>query len=331
MLKSCKEQNSIIMSFSNTSQSSTDRLISETNNKLKEGFKSLCCQLSNATEAGASYQFVPVYEYKELYSSSFASNGPIINFTILEDEITFTLSDSVYNICDEFAIENDSIIGFVYEDSVGREYKDAIGAYTTSFADFQPNKMYTIRITLIRSSGYQIVYEINVETDGSNNITTASTRNTYSNTNISNVNTSTIGRIPTSYEVMVADILEVRVNGEFVKYVDMEGADYVPTYCLSYNPVMPFTDMNLPKLKVEYNSVDHIYLEAAAMVTPIIGNTVHSISYFVTNGTAEITIGTTSSTIPANVYATITASTLIAEDFSVDATSGKVYITITRP
>lgn len=319
------------MAFSSNHSSNTDKLISETNNKLKEGFKTLCCNLSNIAEVNSDYEFIPVYEYKELYASSFNIDAPLINFTIVNTEITFTLSNNVYNICDGFTEHLDAIIGFIYEDSVGREHKTLFGTYTTDFSNFTPEKSYIVRITLIHSSGYIVVYDLNIMTDRSNNIATANVVNIYSNTNISNVSTSTLGRIPTSYEVMVADILEIKKDGVFFKYVDMQGADYTPTQCLSYNPVMPFTTLNLPKLKVEYNSVEHVYLESAAMAAPILGNSVHSISYFVTSGTVEIIIGGVSHTIPANIYATITANTLIAESFDVDATSGKVYITITRP
>lgn len=299
--------------------------------ELKSGFKNLCCKLDTS---GSTYNFIPVYEYRQLGATSFSAQVGSSNLMeIVEGNITFTPSSHVYDICDNYKLVEDplSTIAMYYEDSLGRNY-EINGSTTINFANY-PNKRIKARIHSYRSSGYKQIEELIITVDGSSEVSGASVVRVYTNTNVSNIQDGVVmnGLIPTPYEIMVKDILEVRKNGEFEKYVDLNGNDYTPTYCLSYNPVMPFTSLDVPELKVNYDEVEYLNLDSGTSLT-ILPDTVHMVSILSRNATTDVVIdGGSTSLIVDGQSVTFPFSTLNKNTIKITPSGGKAYVSLIKP
>jgi len=296
--------------------------------ELKSGFKNLCCKLD---ASGSTYNFIPVYEYRQLGATSFSTQVGSSNLMEIDgSNITFTPSSDVYDICDNYELVQDNLSTIVmfYEDSLGRNH-EINGVTTINFANY-PNKTIKARIHSYRSSGYKQIEELIIRIDDSPEIFGASILRVYTNTNVSNIQAVVInGLIPTPYEIMVKDILEVRKNGEFEKYVDLNGDDYTPTYCLSYNPVMPFTSLDVPELKVNYDEVE--YVEVTASTLSILADTVHTISILSNGGTTDISIDNNLATALLDGQSiTFPFSTLNKHAIDISPVS-KAYVSLIKP
>lgn len=299
--------------------------------ELKSGFKNLCCKLD---ASGSTYNFIPVYEYRQLGATSFSPQVGSSNLMEIIDnnKIKFTPSSDVYDICDNYQLVVDplSTILMYYEDSLGRNY-EINGVTEIPFGNYS-NKTIKARIHSYRSSGYKQIEEFIITVDGSSEISGTSVVRVYTNTNVSNIQDSVVmnGLIPTPYEIMVKDILEVRKNGKFEKYVDLNGNDYTPTYCLSYNPVMPFTSLDVPELKVNYDEVEYLNLYSGTPLT-ILPDTVHTISVLSYNGKTDISVdGGTAASLLDGQSITFPFSTLNKNNIDI-IPSAKAYVSLIKP
>jgi hypothetical protein len=314
-----------------TTKSNTQNM-GELNKNLRQLNDGICCLTEATTTSTSDYEYIPVYEFIELYTNTFAREAsPFFSYTPTEDGgVTFTLSSTVSNICSEFSEDNDPVIGYVYEDSAGRVLRGQFIPFDVSFRAFGPSKNFTIHITITRTSGFIQTHELIIYTDAEGVIDSIIPQNVYSNTNRSNGNINLFGLIPTTYEVMVQDILEVRQNGTFLKYVDLAHADYTPRYCLSYNPVMPFSSMYVPKLNVTYNNAS--YTEVSSITENFPVETFHIFSVFCISGTVTLSIGGAAPIpVPVGLSLTYPFTSLNTEEFVIDATSGVAYISTTKP
>lgn len=313
---------------------STERLLSETNNKLKQGFHNLCCKLDSTT---SNFTATPVYVYRKVYAPIFSTTAPTPLLITYDGEgsLRFQYTGDVYNLCDEFGVISDQICSFIYEDSTGfkqsngtigdfiKDYSKLLGLYSTS------TKQFYFKITLVRTSGFQQVCIGSFIIDNGE-FSDIEIKDTFTNTNVSNIDTITFnGLIPTPYEVMVEDILEIRENGIFLKYVDLNHTDYtVPEgVCLSYNPVMPFTELADISLPVTYNTINR-YKIINDFVT-FSADTMHKISYSVISGEGTIEIDLATSIAPAGISETFEATTLLSNQIGIISPDAGTTIIVT--
>lgn len=302
---------------------------------LEAGFKNLCCALAN----GPGTQIVPVYEYHTLYVQGPVDSvdAGLVYYPIISEreanQLVFTFGDDVSAMCDEFSAYSDALQHeVVYRDSVGRTIYSSAGVLTIPTTDYSE---YTIKfqIEIQRTSGFRQVFEgvYEISNAGAPIDDTLAILQVYSNSNTSN-GIPNVGIIPVTYEVHVKDIYAIFTNGVFVKYVDMAGADYTPTYCLSTNPVMPFTSIDYEILKPVYDT-NIVRLVSNASFT-LNANTVHSLTFTVMSSTLDLTIGATTVTgLPTGTTQTLSASNLITDaiTFDTSGSGGSVAITYTIP
>lgn len=316
---------------SSSTQTSSEKLFSELNKNLRQLNASVCCQNAQSSEASDDYEYIPVYEYKQLYTSTFSTTPRSSNLIeISNGNVTFTASSDVSNMCDSWSVEQDIIYPITYyEDSLGRSF-EMNGTTTVNYQSYI-DKEIKVRLHVHRASGFKQIHELLINTNSGGNVVTAIVNRVYSNTNVSNIEDTVImaGLIPTPYEIMVKDILEVRRNGAFVKYVDLSHNDYSPTYCLSYNPVMPFTSLDVPELKVNYDAVE--YVEVTSSTLSILSDTVHTISILSSGGTTDISIdGGTAASLLDGQSITFPFSTLNKNAIDITPVS-KAYVSLIKP
>lgn len=304
--------------------------------RLEAGFKSLCCSLAN----GPGTQLIPVYEYR-IYYSALLSDGVLgvpyypYSYILQATQIDFTFGANVTDMCSDFSEAQDPIqLEIVYRDSIGRTiYSSGGGAtLTVPTADY-PEYTIKFQIEIQRTSGFRQVLEGTYEIDNTGAVidNTLINLQVYSNSNTSN-GTNPNGILPVTYEVPVKDIYAIFTNGVFVKYIDMAGADYTPTYCLSTNPVMPFTSLDYEVLQPIYDT-NVVQLVSNSSFT-LNANTVHNVTFTVMSSTLDLTIGATSvSGLPTGTTQTLSASKLINEaiTFDTSGSGGSVVITYTIP
>lgn len=295
--------------------------------ELKSGFKNLCCKLDD-------YEYIPVYEFLTIETGSYSGNtSASLYYEIFGGTIKFNQNADVYSFCSrDTLVLNDYIHSISWMDSLGRS-----GNSLTHFEPYSPfsidyskfsSKEVTLRIRIQRSSGFTQVMDILLTIDSSSEISWAERTFTYTNSNTSN--STSIGYAGVKYEIMIADILEVRRNGAFVKYVDLSHNDYTPTYCLSYNPVMPFTSLDVPELKVNYDEVEYLTLTLGTPLS-ILPDTVHMVSILSRDGPTDVVIdGGPTAVIVDGQSVTFPFSTLNKNTIDI-TTSAKAYVSLIKP
>jgi hypothetical protein len=293
--------------------------------ELKSGFKNLCCKLDD-------YEYIPVYEFLTIETGSYSgSTSSSLYYEIFSGTITFNQSADVFSYCSgDTLVLNDYIQSISWMDSLGMS-----GNSLTPFEPYSPfsidyskfsSKEVTLRIRIQRSSGFTQVMDILLTIDSSSEISFVESTFTYTNSNTSN--STSLGYAGVKYEIMVADILEVRKNGAFVKYVDLSHNDYTPTYCLSYNPVMPFTSLDVPELKVNYDEVEYLNLVTPLSILP---DTVHTISILSHGGKTDISIdGGLAATLLDGQSITFPFSTLNKNAIDISP-ANKAYVSLIKP
>lgn len=306
---------------------------------IEAGFKNLCCKIADTQ---SDYEFVPVYEYMTLYTNIISdivdAGEDYYPYTFDKNvsDITFSFGTNVFNTCLLYTEQSDPIQSEItYRDSLGRTIYSTGRTTLVIPTDVYPNYTVQFQLEILRSSGFMQVFEGTYELDNSGTVIDDSLTiiKTYSNSNVCNSSFNAVnGLIPLSYELMVADIYAVFTNGVFVKYIDIDGNDYVPTGCLSLNPVMPFTPLTYPQITPIYNTT-LVNLVSNSTFT-INANTAHSVSYVVTTNTLDLTIGVNTVTgLPKDTQQSINSTVLIDEDITFDTTgaAGVVVVTYTIP
>jgi len=309
----------------------SERLLSEIANKIKTTNHELCC-ISELLDGGST--LIPVYEYHRL-----STDGPTTNssdnlyFTITGTRLTlnFKVVDfDVNNFCDGFVTPHisDSVESSIYEDSLGRTF---ISQTTTpiiaDFANF-PNLTITLQYTIELVKGFRHTFQTIISTDNTGVPSLVTTwLPVKSNSNLKDKSAYSNSL---AYEQPIADLLEVWKAGVFIKYIDLDHNDYVPTQCLSYDPVLPFKDYVVEPLTGIYNTPQLISVNNSTET--IVANSVHSIHYFVTAGTPTITINGVAITLAVGDKDTIEGTGLLNLDVEFTCGSGDtIVLTITKP
>lgn len=291
----------------------------------------LCCIKENS--AVADIELIPVYEYIDVQAPNLSANSSddlyhIVSGTSLS--IAFKRDPiSLANLCGEFESIPDSIISVKYEDTLGHSVESA-NAINTSFANLL-NKDFMATVTISLNSGFIYSFKMNIITNGSGEPTVVESYPLYSNSNASSQNlwVNTL-----AFQKPVQDLLEVWSNGVFVEYLDVEThSPYIPTYCLSYDPVQPFKTFDEESLRYQFNNARHVYLNNNQSIT-IPANTVHEVSFSVMGGTGTVSVNGTSVTLPVGTKDVFTATGLINYAIVITAPTGvsnSCYVKIMEP
>lgn len=305
-------------------QTAVERLLSEIANKIKTTNQELCC----LTSGSGDFEYVPIYEYRWVFLDNLSPTGRF-NFTISGTQVTFNfvrVANSA-SLCDETSGNvSNTLTYWEYSDSVGHVINDINQTeyIVVDFAEF-PNKEITYRFNLGYANGYKISGIASIITDNSG-VPTVS----YGLTPIqSNSNANDLMN-PSVFLRPIKDLLEVRQAGTFIKYVDTDHNDYVPTCMLSYDPIPPFAPLNFELQPVRYDNYTHTLVSGSIFSIP--ANTVHSIDYTVLNGSVDMEINLISALLTTGVSASIQATNLIDQDITFNAaTSGdSVYIILNK-
>lgn len=308
--------------------STSDKYLSEIANKIKTTNHELCCISSNIGNV-----FIPVYEFIEvqapLIGSNLTTDKLYYEITTTDLGIGFQAPIDLTNLCGDFSAISDSVIGLKYEDTFGH-YKESANPITISFAGIL-SKTGTGVLTVILNSGfiYSTKFKISTNVSGEPSITEVFLSYSNSNTNAQNlfVNLS-------AFQKPIKDLLEVWQNGVFVKYLDVDThLPYVPTYCLSYDPVQPFKTFDEESLRYQFNNARHVYLNNNQSIT-IPANTVHEVSFSVMGGTGTVSVNGTSVTLPVGTKDVFTATGLINYAIIITAPAGVAnycYVKIMEP
>ncbi len=308
----------------------------ELNKNLRTLNQSICCLNNSTSAANSNYTATPVYVYKKVYTPIFSTTDPSpLLITDGEGSIRFQYTGDVYDMCSEFGVISDPICTFIYEDSTGfkqsngavgnliKDYSKLLGLYAAS------TKQIFFKITLVRTSGFQQVCigSFIIDNGDFSNIIIS---DNFTNTNVSNIDTIALGGlIPTPYEIMVEDILEIRENGIFLKYVDLNHTDYtVPEgVCLSYNPVMPFTELVDITIPITYNTISrYVVINGSKTFSE---NTFHKISYSVISGVGTIEIDGDGTSLLAGLSETFEATTLLNKEVVITSPDAGTTIIVT--
>lgn len=312
------------------STSTTPILFGELNKNLRKLNDSMCCSL----ELLPDYEYVPIFEYRQVYAESF-TNNPLdrLNYAYGEsNDIIFnaiTLEQTLASCSGVQQAYSDNITHFEYSDSTGVHILDNLSEYiTVTYSNFI-SKTITGRINIGTNTGFKISYAFTVTTNGSGEPTLfINFASPQSNSNI------TGGGDKYAYTIKKQDLLEVRMGGVFVKYVKLEDhTDYVPTCYLSYKPVESFTPLDFEIEKPIYNTTEVYYLtDTSGLGTPLVipANSAHSVSYTVYGGFGTIDLdGTSSITVPVGVSDKIEATTLLNNAITITAPAATDFVAVT--
>lgn len=307
--------------------STSDKYLSEIANKIKTTNNKLCCISSNIGNV-----YIPVYEFAEV-------TAPLIGNNLATDELYYeiTTTDLVIgkypldlaNSCGDFSTISDSVISLKYEDTFGH-YKESVNTITISFAGIL-SKTGTGVLTVILNSGFIYSIKLEISTNGSGEPFIKEISPSYSN---SNTNSQNLFVNILAFQKPIKDLLEVWQNGVFVEYLDVEThSPYIPTYCLSYDPVQPFKTFDEESLRYQFNNARHVYLNNNQSIT-IPANTVHEVSFSVMGGTGIVSVNGTSVTLPIGTKDVFTATGLINYAIVITAPTGVsnyCYVKIMEP
>jgi hypothetical protein len=139
------------------------------------------------------------------------------------------------------------------------------------------------------------------------------------------------GSLNIPLEFPIASILEVRKDGSFLRYEDINHNPYTPTYCLSYRPVEFLQDFTPNSLDYRYDKTEHASIISSVTYPP---NTIHIFSITAISGNVQLTLDTTTIGIPNGTSITLPATTLISNQIQVTVTGGSgssAYVTLIKP
>jgi hypothetical protein len=312
-----------------TNSSLPVKILYSIDNKLKSGFNSLCCKLSNNTS------IVPVYEYVDVQAPSLTGNHTDdIYYTISSTNLTLASKGTVAlaNLCGDFEDYSDSVSNMKYEDSLGNYayFYQGTSSITIPYASFISKEFYAI-VTIYLNSGFIYSYRLNMLTSagGVPSVVESFVLTSNSNSSSQNLWVNTL-----AFQKPLADALEVWEDGSFSGYVDINThLPFTPHYCLSYDPVQPFKTFDEERVTPIYNNVRHLYL-GNNQSTTIPADSAHEISFHVLGGACSVSINAVSVTLPVTAKDTITATTLINYEVIVTAPAGVanlVYVKIIEP
>jgi hypothetical protein len=324
--------------FSNSQSPELNKLISETNNKLKHLNTNICCKLDNIDNTKT--ESIPVYAYTNIEQPKLkftANPTDLINNTdvfLYQTGSTRALVIPKASICNCISGVNDNgdftpdldIAGqkISYVDSKGgsytNEYEGNISFNLPVYAYDQPEKIY-FSIRLERKSGFVIIYEgyyiiIDAEIEDFDPVTNEyfKVESIISNTN--NVHNRTPDDLPNHYyQFKLAEYIEKRVN-DIVTYTTRSGTPITIAsfQCLTYAPIEAFKPLNINIPTLSFNSIKQRIVTYPSILT-IPANTAHSISYKVLAGTVPISIDSVSSTYAINETGEEIASTFLNKNY----------------
>jgi hypothetical protein len=328
---------------------SKETVNNELNKNLRQLSTNICC-LTDTTSVKSDYEYVPVYEYVTgIYRIQYESIGAGRPFTVditTPGQLTYNSIVNepipVYFYCtvaDIFPI-NDNVITATYEDTLGRKINLSITPSVINLSNY-PNTAYETKITHYYTSGIKVVMFGKVVIDPNGNLDPQSNfvnSNTKYQININSSATKVLNELTISgsanipIEFPIASILEVRKDGSFLRYEDINHNPYTPTYCLSYRPIEFLQDFTSDSLEYRYDKTEHASIIGSVTYPP---NTIHIFSITAISGNVQLTLGaTTPIGIPNGTSITLPATTLISNQIQVNVTGGSgssAYVTLIKP
>ena len=329
---------------------SKEAVSSELNKNLRQLNTSICC-LTDTTSVKSDYEYVPVYEYViGLYRTQYETPGAGNPFTIditTPGQLTYNTivnqAIPVYFYCtqDDIFPINDNVIAATYEDTLGRKINLDNVPSVINLSNY-PNTTYETKITHYYTSGIKVVMFGKVVIDANGNLGTTGSNFLNSNikyqTNINSAATKVLNDLTINnssnipIEFPIASILEVRKDGAFLRYEDINHNPYTPTYCLSYRPIEFLQDFTSESLEYRYDKTEHALIIGSVTYLP---NTIHIFSITAISGNVQLTLGATAPiVIPNGTSITLPATTLISNQIQVNVTGGSgssAYVTLIKP